>query len=71
MLKCAPTRSFYKARGAYYKNTSFSGEGGMSGGPVFAQSSGNWYVCGVYVSGGGGVRAFDTAANNFINARLY
>ena len=43
----------------------------MSGGPVFASTNNTWYVCGIIVSGGGGVRALDSATTALINNNLY
>lgn len=77
LLRSAPTRAFYQVYGSWYRNTSYGIEGGMSGGPVFAQYGGNWYVAAVNVSGdynsistGGGVRAIDTDASNLIRNDL-
>ena len=64
LLRSAPTRAFVKTSGAYFTNTTYRIEGGMSGGPVFVYTNGAWYVCAVNVSGGttsGGVRNLDAS----------
>jgi glutamyl endopeptidase len=78
LLRSAPTRSFTQSYGSWYQNSSYGLEGGMSGGPVFAQSNSSWYVCAVNVSGpssgavntGAGVRAIDTDTSNLIRNYL-
>ncbi len=77
LLRSSPTRVFYQVYGAWYRNTSYGIEGGMSGGPLFAQSGGNWYVVAVNVSGdtnsistGSGVRAIDVDTANLIKTNL-
>lgn len=77
LLRSSPTRAFYQVYGAWYRNTSYGIEGGMSGGPVFAKSDGNWYVVAVNVSGdtssistGGGVRAIDADTATLIKTNL-
>ncbi len=72
MLRSAPTRGFTRSTGAYYRNTTYQIEGGMSGGPVFALSGSTWYVAAINVSGGSaaGVRALDSATTSLINTNL-
>lgn len=77
LLRSSPSRGFYQVYGAWYRNTSYGIEGGMSGGPLFAKSGGNWYVVAVNVSGdtnsistGGGVRAIDADTANLIKTNL-
>ena len=65
-----PTKVFFQEYYAYYKNWSAYGEGGMSGGPVFAYTNNQFYECAVFVSDGFGVRALDNEANDFINSHL-
>lgn len=73
MLRSAPTRGFTRGTGAFYTNTSYRIEGGMSGGPVFARSGTTWYVCAINVAGTGllaGVRALDSATTGLIQNNL-
>lgn len=73
MLRSAPSRGFTRGTGAFYTNTSYRIEGGMSGGPVFARSGTTWYVCAINVAGNGllaGVRALDGATTGLIQNNL-
>ena len=75
LLRSSPSRAYTKTYGGYYQNNSYQVEGGMSGGPVFAKSNGNWFVCAVNVSGlaspaSVGIRALDSTAQTFINTNL-
>jgi len=80
LLYVEPDLSFYRTRGAFLENDSIYIEGGMSGGPVFAQmDDGNLYVAGVVISSSGdpqsgtatgGIRAINDAAAAFIRTYL-
>lgn len=51
---------------AYFTNSSYDHQGGMSGGPIFATINSSRYVDAVVVSSGGGVRAIDSYIYNQI-----
>jgi V8-like Glu-specific endopeptidase len=76
MLFAEPGLSWTKIYRAYYDNTSVSFEGGMSGGPVFAElPSGDWRVVGVIVAGSdeppaGGIHAITAEGARFIATYL-
>jgi len=77
LLRSASTRPFYKLSNSYFTNDYFGIESGMSGGPVFARSGDQWYLCAVNVSGPGyasdegvGVRAIDVDAARLIKNGL-
>ena len=75
-LRAVPTTPYYQSNGGYYLNDSIATESGMSGGPVWAFSNGQYHEVAVVVSGdyfgtSSGVRAIDTKAFNFINRHLY
>lgn len=58
---CEPSSGYTRWRSsAYFTNSSYDHEGGMSGGPIFATIGGKRYVTAVVVSSGGGVRAIDS-----------
>jgi V8-like Glu-specific endopeptidase len=76
LLFVEPTASFFRAYSSFYENDSLTFEGGMSGGPVFAeQETGDLRLVGVIVAGSddppsGGIRALNDAAAAFINLYL-
>jgi V8-like Glu-specific endopeptidase len=75
LLSVLPTRGFYQIHNAFYENNSIYIEQGMSGGPVFARTSGGLSVVAVVVSGSqrppaGGVRVLNGAAADFIDTYL-
>lgn len=56
-----PSRGYVRwSNSAYFTNSSYDHQGGMSGGPIFARINGRLYVTAVVVSSGGGVRAIDS-----------
>jgi len=66
---CEPSRVYREWSGtAYFTNSSYDHEGGMSGGPIFATISGKKYVDAVVVSSGGGIRAIDSYVYGQINS---
>jgi hypothetical protein len=72
----SPTTTFYPVYGAYWECSSLTFEGGMSGGPVFANSQNGMVEVAIVVASSGpplagGVRIIDVPAVNFINAYLY
>ena len=74
MLRSAPSFAFTQASGAFFTNTSYRIEGGMSGGPVFSYSNNGWWVCAINVAGSStlaGVHAVDTQTSNLIKNYLY
>jgi V8-like Glu-specific endopeptidase len=80
LLYVEPSQSFYHTLGAFLENDSIYIEGGMSGGPAFAQmDDGNLYVAGVVVSSSGdaqsgtatgGIRAINARGATFIRTYL-
>lgn len=72
MLFVEPLQSWAKIYKAYYDNTSVTFEGGMSGGPVFAEvKPGDWRVAGIIVSGSdeppsGGIHAITADSAKFL-----
>lgn len=55
-----PSRGYVEwGNTAYFTNFSYDHQGGMSGGPIFANIKGRLYETAVVVSSGGGVRAID------------
>lgn len=72
-----PFTSAYRAQfGHYMWNSSVKGGGGMSGGGVFVEGSGQWRLAGVHVSGyangslGAGVRALNNNAYQLITKAI-
>ncbi len=71
-----PAQSWAKVYSAYYDNLSVSFEGGMSGGPVFAEvKAGDWRVVGIIVAGSddppaGGIHAITAAGATFLTTYL-
>jgi len=76
MLYVAPYVSFYQTYSAFFENDSLTFEGGMSGGPVFAETrSGEMRLVGIVVAGsddppGGGIRALTPPSARFISTYL-
>ena len=76
LLFVEPPFNFYRINGAFLENDSLTFEGGMSGGPVFAElASGDLRITGVIVAGSenpptGGIRALDAAASRFLQTYL-
>ena len=76
LLFVEPNFSFELIYGAFLENLSLTFEGGMSGGPVFAEvAEGDLRVTGVIVAGSddpptGGIRALDAAASRFLKTYL-
>jgi V8-like Glu-specific endopeptidase len=76
LLFVEPSYAFNPIYGAFFENESLTFEGGMSGGPIFAEvSAGDLRVTGVIVAGSddpptGGVRALNAAAARFLRAYL-
>ena len=76
MLFVEPQSSFYQTYSAFFENDSLTFEGGMSGGPVFAQVAPNdLRIVGVIVAGSddpptGGIRAINAAGARFISTYL-
>ena len=76
LLFVEPSLSFTQTYTAFYENDSLTFEGGMSGGPVFAEvKPGDFRIVGVIVAGSdtppsGGIRALNLASARFINAYL-
>ena len=76
MLFVEPRSSFYQTYSAFFENDSLTFEGGMSGGPVFAQVAPNdLRIVGVIVAGSddppsGGIRAINAVAARFISTYL-
>ncbi len=72
LLFAEPTFSWSRIYNAYFDNTSVSFEGGMSGGPVFAEvAGGDWRVVGIIVSGSdeppaGGIHAITADSARFL-----
>lgn len=61
LLYVEPTVSFYRTYGSFLENDSIYIEGGMSGGPAFAQMDDNeLYVAGIVVSSSGNVESGNT-----------
>jgi V8-like Glu-specific endopeptidase len=77
MLFVEPFLSFYQTYSAFFENDSLTFEGGMSGGPVFAETdSGEMRLVAVIVAGsddppGGGIRALTLPAARFIATYLH
>ncbi len=76
LLFVEPSLSFYKTFSAFYENDSLTFEGGMSGGPVFAElKPGDLRIVGVIVAGSdtppsGGIRALTANGATFISTYL-
>lgn len=76
MLFVEPPGSFYQTFSAFYENDTLTFEGGMSGGPVFAQVAPNELrIVGVIVAGSddppaGGIRAINANGARFITTYL-
>ncbi len=76
LLFVTPSLNFYQTRGAFFENDSLTFEGGMSGGPVFAEvEPGEFRVVAVIVAGSddppsGGVRAINDGGARFIRTYL-
>jgi V8-like Glu-specific endopeptidase len=76
LLHVEPTRPFQGAYGAFMENLSLTFEGGMSGGPIFAEiADGSLRVVGIVVAGSddppsGGIRAINPAGAQFISTYL-
>lgn len=76
MLFVEPLSSFYQTFSAFYENDTLTFEGGMSGGPVFAQIAPNELrIVGVIVAGSddppaGGIRAINATGARFITTYL-
>lgn len=76
MLFVEPKLSFYQTYSAFFENDTLTFEGGMSGGPVFAQVAPNdLRIVGVIVAGSddpptGGIRAINAAGARFISVYL-
>ncbi len=76
MLFVEPKLGFYQTYSAFFENDSLTFEGGMSGGPVFAQIAPNdLRIVGVIVAGSdnpptGGIRAINAAGARFISTYL-
>ena len=76
LLFVEPNFSFEPIYGAFLENLSLTFEGGMSGGPVFAEvAEGDLRLSGVIVAGSddppsGGIRALDAAASRFLKTYL-
>ncbi len=72
LLFVEPGKSFISTYGAFMENTSLTFEGGMSGGPVFAElPDGSLRIVGLIVAGSidppsGGIRAINAAGAQFI-----
>ncbi len=76
LLFVEPGLSFYKTFSAFYENDSLTFEGGMSGGPVFAElKPGDLRIVGVIVAGSdtppsGGIRVLNANGALFISTYL-
>jgi hypothetical protein len=76
LLFAEPSLSFYRTYGAFLENDSILIEGGMSGGPAFAQmDDGELYVVGIIVAASddpetSGIRALNAKAATFIRTYL-
>jgi V8-like Glu-specific endopeptidase len=76
LLFTEPETSWARVYKAYYDNTSLTFEGGMSGGPVFAElPNGEWRVTGIIVAGSdeppaGGIHAITTDGAKFLSTYL-
>jgi hypothetical protein len=72
LLFVEPSLAFDQIYGAFFENSSLTFEGGMSGGPVFADiGSGDIRIVGVIVAGSddpptGGIRALNQGAARFL-----
>ncbi|GEM_PF-4017947 len=55
---------------AYVNARNMESYGGNSGGGVWAQRNGQWYLSGVFVSGGGGTRLLDSAAKGLYDTTV-
>jgi V8-like Glu-specific endopeptidase len=77
LLVSSATNTYQAVASAFYENSSYLIEGGMSGGPVVTMTVGSgsqWYVIGVNVAGSSfaaGLHALDSVAYNFIQTTLY
>lgn len=76
LLFVEPAKAFRATYGAFMENNSLTFEGGMSGGPVFAElADGSLRVVGLIVAGSedppsGGIRAINAAGAQFIRTYL-
>ena len=76
LLFAEPGTSWVRVYKAYFDNTSLTFEGGMSGGPVFAElPNGDWRVTGIIVAGSdeppaGGIHAITTEGATFLSTYL-
>jgi hypothetical protein len=76
LLFVEPATSWLRVYKAYYDNTSLTFEGGMSGGPVFAElPNGDWRVTGIIVAGSdeplaGGIHAITSEGATFLSTYL-
>ena len=76
LLGVSPESPSHVVVGSFLENRSVYFESGMSGGPVFVQSSdGRWFVAGLIVAGSrepvsGGLRALDASVADFIREYL-
>jgi hypothetical protein len=76
MLFVEPTQAFQQIYSAFFETEALTFEGGMSGGPVFADiGAGEMRIVGVIVAGGdnpptGGVRALNLGAARFLTTYL-
>jgi V8-like Glu-specific endopeptidase len=76
MLFVSPPLSYEQIYGPFFENDTLTFEGGMSGGPVFADiGTGELRIVGIVVAGSddpptGGIRALNPAAGRFLNTYL-
>ena len=76
LLFAEPATRWARVYKAYYENTSLTFEGGMSGGPVFAElPNGDWRVAAIIVAGSdeppaGGIHAITTEGATFLSTYL-
>ncbi len=77
LLYVEPSDAFTITYGAFLENSSLTFEGGMSGGPVFAeQKDGSFRIAGIVVAGSdnppsGGIRALNATSSQFISTYLH
>jgi V8-like Glu-specific endopeptidase len=76
LLYVEPIQGFHTTFGAFMENDTLTFEGGMSGGPVYAElADGSLRIVGIVVAGSddppsGGIRAIDAKAAQFISTFL-
>lgn len=76
LLFVSPTTAFAKVVGSFMENDTLTFEGGMSGGPVFAEAApGDLRIAGIIVAGSedppsGGIRAISESGSKFIRRYL-